>query len=70
MMPKQLPDIRADKGFQEDARNYAKGVYQFLRCDGIEKALADAFLIGAQRGFSVGYRYCELHGNDDVKGWE
>lgn len=60
MMPEQLPDVRNDKGFQEDAARWAKSVMEYLKVDCIERELKRAYLQGAQAGFGCGYRVCEV----------
>lgn len=60
MMPKQLPDITSDKGFQKDAQQYAERVLSLYRLDCIKEALVGAYLRGAQNGFGCGWRLSEM----------
>jgi hypothetical protein len=59
MMPEQLPNIRADKGTQTDARNYAQSVAPKVVALKIEDAIYQAYLAGAANGFRTGYRIGE-----------
>lgn len=65
MMPKQLPNVMDDKGYQTDAREFAKKI---MECkiihapsdmnhfqEWLEKALTKAYLYGAQSAVRVGY---------------
>lgn len=70
MMPKQLPSVADDRGYQEEARQYAT---QLMACKGlmlapksmcdipewIDKALQKAYLSGAQSAIRIGYRLAE-----------
>lgn len=60
MMPEQLPDIKADKGTQIDARNYAQSVATRVVALKIEDAIYQAYLAGAANGFRTGYKIGEL----------
>lgn len=65
-MQKELPNVMNDKGYQKDARNFAK---KMMECNGIlypckdfnhfqewmEEALSKAYLYGAQSAVRVGY---------------
>lgn len=71
MMPKQLPSVANDRGYQEDAKRFAidlmscKGVLSlppksiFEIQEWIEKALQKAYLSGAQSAIGIGYRLAE-----------
>lgn len=67
-MPKQLPDVRTDKGYQTEVKDYAKRVmsYKLPLMESlqdiqaaIEKALSDAYLYGANSAIRIGYRLAE-----------
>lgn len=68
MMPKQLPDVRTDKGYRQEAADYAKNVmtyklplmksFQDIQT-AIEKAIYDAYLKGANSAIMIGYRLAE-----------
>ncbi len=66
MMPKQLPDVINDKGYQKEAEDFAKGIMEgkafFRTCKGFYEfpeymmsALEKAYLYGAQSAVRVGY---------------
>lgn len=59
-MPEQLPDIKADKGTQTDARNYAQSVAPRVVALKVEEAIYQAYLTGAANGFRTGYKVFEL----------
>lgn len=67
MMPKQLPDVRQDKGYQEEAREYAQNIMNAkMRCNTLEdfpkwlhSLITVAYLQGAQSALRIGYRLCE-----------
>ena len=66
MMPKQLPNVMNDQGYQKSARDFAK---KMMECKGIlypckdfnhfsewmEEALSKAYLYGAQSALRAGY---------------
>lgn len=70
-MPKQLPNVANDKGYQEDAKSFAidlmsyknglifppKSIFEIQ--EWIENALQKAYLRGAQSAVSVGYHLAE-----------
>lgn len=68
MMPKELPDVRTDKGYRQEAADYAKQVltyklpmmksFQDIPA-AMEKALYDAYLLGANSAIRIGYRLAE-----------
>lgn len=60
MMPEQLPDIKADKGTQTDARNYAQSVAPRVVALKVEEAIYQAYLAGAANGFRTGYKVFEF----------
>lgn len=60
MMPEQLPDIKADKGTQIDARNYAQAVAPKVVAVKVEEAIYQAYLAGAANGFRTGYKVFEF----------
>lgn len=59
-MPESLPDIKADKGTQTDARNYAKAVAPKVVAVKVEEAIYQAYLAGAANGFRTGYKVFEF----------
>lgn len=60
MMPEQLPNIKADKGTQTDARKYAQSIAPKIVAIKVEEAIYQAYLAGAANGFRTGYRVFEL----------
>lgn len=67
MMQKQLPDVSQDMGLKTDASQYAKSVMRRLKATDVEDAIETAYLLGAKRGFSCGYRYAEVHETEEYK---
>ena len=79
MMPKQLPNVMNDKGYQKDARDFAKKI---MECKGIiypckdmnhfqvwmEEALSKAYLYGAQSAVRVGYLLSDKDWEEIYKG--
>ena len=79
MMPKQLPNVMNDKGYQKDARDFAK---KMMACNGIlypckdmnhfqewmEEALSKAYLYGAQSAVRVGYLLSDKDWEETYKG--
>lgn len=78
MMPKQLPSVADDLGYQEEARRYAT---HLMTCKGglmlppksmydisewIDKALQKAYLSGAQSAIRIGYRLAEKDFNEAI----
>lgn len=70
MMPKQLPSVIEDKGYQNEALGFAKAMMEgkgVLRpCrdfyhlqEWMEEALVKAYLYGAQSAIRIGYRLAE-----------
>ena len=70
MMPKQLPNVIEDKGYQQEALDFAKammegkGVLRLFRDfyhlqEWMEEALTKAYLYGAQSAIRIGYRLAE-----------
>lgn len=70
MMPKQLPNVADDRGYQKDARQCAadlmayKGLMlppksMFDISEWIDNALQKAYLSGAQSAVRIGYRLAE-----------
>ncbi len=78
MTPKTLPDVRSDKGYNEEAQHFAQ---QLMACNGLmrpckdmsklsdwmEKALIKAYLYGAQSAIGIGYRLADRDWEDTVK---
>lgn len=60
MMPKQLPDMSEDPMTKEDARLYAQSVMKRLKASDVEAAIRQAYLLGAKKGFCVGYRISDI----------
>lgn len=58
-MPKQLPNLSNDAGFLEESRLYAKRILERLKVNDIEKAIARAYLDGAQSSIHTGYLLAE-----------
>lgn len=56
MIPKQIPSIAGDKATQDDARLYAAERMKNLRVDSIQHAIEHAYMQGAIRAFSIGYK--------------
>lgn len=67
MMPEQLPDVRNDKGFQEDAARWAMSVMANLKVDCIERELKRAYLQGAQHGFCCGYCVAQVKNKENKR---
>lgn len=79
MMPKQLPNVMNDKGYQKDAHDFAKKI---MECKGIlgpckdmnhfqewmEEALSRAYLYGAQSAVRVGYLLADKDWEETYKG--
>lgn len=79
MMPKQLPNVMNDMGYQKDARDFAK---KMMACNGIlypckdfnhfqewmEEALSKAYLYGAQSAVRVGYLLSDKDWEETCKG--
>ena len=79
MMPKELPNVMNDKGYQKDARDFAKNM---MGCNGIlhpckdfnhfqvwmEEALSKAYLYGAQSAVRVGYLLADKDWEETYKG--
>lgn len=66
MMSKQLPDVRQDKGYQQEAHDYAQNVMKVrMSCspeelqNWLHSRITDAYLRGAQSAIRIGYRLCE-----------
>ncbi len=66
MMPKQLPDVRQDKGYQKEAEIYAQNVMKVrMYCspeelqNWLHSLITAAYLQGAQSAIRIGYRLCE-----------
>ena len=64
---KTLPDIHNDKGYVKDNEDYAKRQIQNLKVDSIEKALARAYLDGAQSAIRIGYLLAEKDYEETIK---
>lgn len=64
---KTLSDIHNDKGYVKDSEDYAKRQIQNLKISGIEKALARAYLDGAQSAIRVGYLLAEKDYEETIK---
>lgn len=79
MMPKELPNVMNDAGYQKDARDFAR---KMMECKGIiypckdlnhfqewmEKALSKAYLYGAQSAVRIGYLLAEKDWEETYKG--
>ena len=78
MMPKQLPSVMDDKGYQTEAREFAKrlmegkGVvrpckdFNHLQ-EWMEEALCAAYLYGAQSAVRIGYLLADKDWAETVK---
>lgn len=66
-MPKQLPDMSQDPMTQKDAADYARSVMLKLKASDIYNAIEKAYLMGAKKGFCVGYRVSDIE-NEKVYG--
>lgn len=78
-MPKELPNVMNDMGYQKDARDFAKNM---MACKGIlypckdfnhfqewmEEALSKAYLYGAQSAVRVGYLLADKDWEETYKG--
>ena len=64
---KTLPDIHNDKGYVKDSEDYAKRQMQNLKVGSIEKALARAYLDGAQSAIRIGYLLAEKDYEETIK---
>lgn len=78
-MPKELPNVMNDKGYQKDARNFARNMMEgkgpLLPCKNLnhiqewmEEALAKAYLYGAQSAVRVGYRLADKDWEETYRG--
>lgn len=59
MMVKQLPDVRNYIGYRKESALYAEKRIETLKVSEIEKAIAKAYLDGAQSAICIGYRLAE-----------
>lgn len=66
-MPKQLPCVTNDAGYQEESRLYAKRILECLKVSDIEKAIARAYLDGAQSSIRTGYMLAEQDYEKTIK---
>jgi hypothetical protein len=57
--PKQLPDVRKDKGYKSESEQYANRQMDHLKVADVEAAIARAYLDGAQSALRVGYLLAE-----------
>lgn len=78
MIPKQLPNVMDDQGYQKSAHDFAKKI---MECKGIlypckdfnhfsewmEEALSKAYLYGAQSALRVGYLLADKDWEETVK---
>lgn len=81
MMPKELPNVMNDKGYQKDARDFAKNMMEgksiYLPCKNLnhiqewmEEALAKAYLYGAQSAVRVGYLLADKDWEETVSAYK
>lgn len=79
MMPKQLPNVMNDKGYQHEARDFAKKMMEgkgvLYPCkdfyhlqEWMEEALSKAYLYGAQSAVRVGYLLADKDWEETYKG--
>ncbi len=79
MITKELPNVMNDRGYQKDARDFAKKI---MGCNGLlfpckdfnhfqewmEEALSKAYLYGAQSAVRVGYLLADKDWEETYKG--
>ncbi len=83
MMPRQLPNVRTDKGYQEEARQYARNAmsakFGGILCpprdltqlpDWLERVIADAYLNGANSAIGIGYRLADKDWEETVRDYK
>ena len=66
-MPRQLPDVRSDKGYQNEAREFARKIMRgMIPCkdlnnfpNWLEDVITTAYLYGAQSAIRIGYHLCD-----------
>lgn len=65
--PKNLPDVRNDEGYKKDSKQYAGRQMESLKAADIEKAIARAYLDGAQSAIRIGYLLAEQDYKETIK---
>lgn len=55
----KLPSVYEDAAFRHEAESYAANFMKRTTAADLERAVADAYLDGAQKGVRIGFQLCD-----------